>query len=330
MSKVRDIGERPLIEQVMKRLTVMPGMPLPFWDDASALPLGDGRAVIVNTDMLVWQTDIPRGMTPYQAACKAVVMNISDLAAKGVQPAAFMPNLAVPRDYPAEHVLEMAQGFEDASRRYGAYVIGGDTNEACDVVISGVALGVAETGRLMPRAGGAEPGHILATTGLFGLTSAAFKHLLEDYTLPAGIRDTVLDSVYKPEARVAEGLALAGTGSVTACMDSSDGLAVSLHDLMRSTGYGFTVTEPPVHPVAVMFAEHHSLDPVALALQGGEEYHLVFTYPPEARVKVREALAAAGSTLVEVGYVAEEKEVTLRVGGRCEPILPVGWDHFHG
>ena len=99
MSKVSDIGERSLIQRIMKHLTPMPDMPIPFWDDASALSLGDGRAIVINTDMLVWETDVPVGMSPYQAARKAVVMNVSDLGAKGVQPIAFMPNIGIPDDY---------------------------------------------------------------------------------------------------------------------------------------------------------------------------------------------------------------------------------------
>jgi thiamine-monophosphate kinase len=196
MAKVSDIGERRLIERMMRHLTKMPGMPIPFWDDASALSLGDGRALVINTDMLVWETDIPRGMTPYQAARKAVVMSVSDLGAKGVQPIAFMPSIGLPSDHPVASVEEMAKGFEAGAREYGAYVVGGDTNEACDVVISGAALGVAQESKIMKRANGAGPGDLLATTGAFGLTSAGFKHLLEGLEIPGGIEKPILDSIY--------------------------------------------------------------------------------------------------------------------------------------
>ena len=62
MPSVSEIGERSLIELFMKHLTKMPDMPIPFWDDASALDIGDGKALVINTDMLVWETDIPRGL----------------------------------------------------------------------------------------------------------------------------------------------------------------------------------------------------------------------------------------------------------------------------
>ncbi|MCW4051327.1 MAG: thiamine-phosphate kinase [Candidatus Bathyarchaeota archaeon] len=327
MTKVSDIGERRLIERIMRHLTPMPGMPIPFWDDASALSLGDGRALVINTDMLVWETDVPEGMTPFQAARKSVVMNISDLAAKGAQPIAFMPSAGIPSDLKVEVMEEIAKGFDAGAKAYGCYVVGGDTNEACDIIISGVALGVMEEDKIMKRAGGAKPGDVLATTGLFGLTSAGFKHLLEGCKLQDDGKN-ILDSIFMPEARVKEGLALAETGAVTSCMDSSDGLAVSLFDLMRSTGMGFLVTEPPVHPDAGVFAELNMLDPVDLALYGGEEYELVFTFGPESHEAVRKALEKVGCVLHVIGEVVAEKTVTMLQDGVVSPVRSGGWDHF--
>ncbi|TRO60073.1 thiamine-monophosphate kinase, partial [Candidatus Bathyarchaeota archaeon] len=228
LPSVSDIGERALIQRIMKHLTPMPDMPIPFWDDASALSLGDGRALVVNTDMLVWSTDVPAGMTPFQAARKAVVMNVSDLAAKGVQPLAFMPSIAIPSTYNPDDVEEMAKGFEAGSHQYGAYVVGGDTNEASEVIISGLALGITPEKSIMKRQGGMKPGHKVAVTGRFGLTTAGFKHLLEGVDLLPPVKQAALESIYMPNARVKEGLVLVKTGAVTGCLDSSDGLSLSL------------------------------------------------------------------------------------------------------
>ncbi len=328
MAKVSDVGERRLIERMMLHLTRMPGMPIPFWDDASALSLGDGRAMVINTDMLVWETDIPRGMTPYQAARKSVVMGVSDLAAKGVQPIAFMPSIGLPISYPVADVEEMARGFEAGAREYGAYVVGGDTNEACDVVIAGAALGIALESSVMMRDNGARPGDLLATTGVFGATSAGFKHLLEGLEMPVGSAKPILDSVYMPRARVREGVALAATGAVTGCMDSSDGLAVSLYDLAKSTGLGYRVTEVPVDPVAARFARLNGLDAADLALYGGEEYELVFTFRPEDEGEIRRALGGVGCSLHVIGEVTEARDISLVVNGVEKPIRHGGWEHF--
>jgi len=182
----------------------------------------------------------------------------------------------------------------------------------------------------MKRDGGAAAGDLLATTGAFGVTSAGFKHLLEGLELPGGWEKPILDSIYMPRARVREGVALAETGAVTGCMDSSDGLAVSLYDLARSTGAGYRVTEVPVDPAAARFAGLHGLDPADLALYGGEEYELVFTFRPGDENKIRTALDGVGGSLHVIGEVIDEKIVSLAVNGAVKPIRRGGWEHFTG
>ncbi len=327
MATVGDVGERRLIELMMRHLTAMPGMPVPFWDDVSAISLGDGRAAVLKTDMLVWETDAPPGMTPFQAARKAVVMNFSDLGSKGVRPIAFLPSLGIPRNLSIEAVEEMARGFEAGAREHGGYVVGGDTNEACDVIIAGMAYGVADEDTLVKR-GGAEPGDILATTGLFGDTAAAFKILLEGYTAPEGLRDELLRSVYTPRARVEEGVALAESRSVTSSIDSSDGLAISLHDLSRSSGTGFRLERIPISHHAYEFAELHGLDPNELALQGGEEYELIFTVQPSRLNDARKVLDGVGCELIEIGEVTSERRIVHVEGGVERPVEARGWEHF--
>ncbi len=327
MSTVGEVGERALIEAMLRHITPMPGMPVPFWDDVMAVSLGDGRAAVFNTDMLVWETDVPEGMTPFQAARKVVVMNFSDLGAKGVRPQAFLASIGVPRGMTVETVEEMARGFDAGAREYGGYVIGGDTNEACDVIISGVAYGMAEEKKLMKR-GGAEPGDVLITTGPFGDTAAAFKILLEGFKAPQALRERLLESVYTPVARIDEGVALARSGVVSSSIDSSDGLAVSLHDLSRSSGVGFRVDHVPVSDASKEFAEIHGLNPCDLALHGGEEYELVFTVKPYGLTAARKALRKLDISLIELGEVTAERRIFQSVNGMEKPIEKGGWEHF--
>ncbi len=329
MATAGEIGERALIERMLRWITPMPGMPLPFWDDAMAIDLGDGRAVVLNTDMLVWETDVPRGMTPYQAARKAVIMNFSDLGAKGVQPQGFMASLGIPRDLEVESIEEMARGFEAGAREYGGYVIGGDTNEASDIIISGTALGIAQKDKIIKREG-AKPGDILATTGPFGLTAASFKILLEGLEAPEGLRETLVESVYNPKARIVEGIALAESGAATSSIDSSDGLSVSLYDLSRSSGVGFRIKNLPIPPEVEIYSEHHELDPDDLALYGGEEYELVFTVTEERLEDAREALAAVGCELLELGVATRDTGIVMVKNGVENPIEKRGWEHFVG
>jgi thiamine-monophosphate kinase len=266
-------------------------------------------------------------MTHFQAARKAVVMNFSDLGAKGVRPQAFLASLGIPRDTNVEMIEEMAKGFEAGAREHGGYVIGGDTNEAADIVISGVAIGVADEGKLMKREG-AKPGDILATTGEFGDTAAAFKMLLEGCSAPGEHRDAILESVYTPRARIDEGVALADSGSVSASIDSSDGLAVSLYDLSRSSGVGFRLVSLPISPRAAAFAELHGLDPCDLALYGGEEYELVFTVRAGELETARDALSRVGCSLVEIGETTYERDIVFVEDNVAKPIRKGGWEHF--
>lgn len=327
MTTAQDIGERRIIQHIMKHLSHMPGTILPTWEDASALSLGDGRALVINTDMLVWQTDIPKGMTPFQAARKCVVMAVSDLGAKGVQPIAFMPSLAVPRNYKVSEIEELSKGFERGVKEYDSYVIGGDTNEACDIIINGTALGIGKEDKLMKRHG-ATPGDILATTGSFGNTSAAFKILLEGYDSPEKFKENLIESVFMPKARVKEGIALAQSEIITSCMDSSDGLSISLHDLNRSTGLGYKITHLPISKETEEFALMHNLDKIDLALFGGEEYELVFTLNADSVNYAKSVLKNTGCDLHIIGEIVLENRIWLEIDDICQNIPAKGWDHF--
>jgi thiamine-monophosphate kinase len=329
MVTIAEVGERELVSRIMRHLTLMPGMPVPNWDDVNAISLGDGRAVVLKTDMLVWKTDIPVGMTPYQAGRKAVVMNFSDLGSKGVKPLAFLAALGAPSTTPVDWVEDIARGFEAGAREYGGYMVGGDTNEACDIVISGMAYGLAEEKRLVLR-GTSKPGDVLATTGGFGNTTAGFKILLDGLDAPKSLRDRLVESIYMPRARVEAGIALAATGAATSSMDSSDGLAVSLHDLQRSSGNGFRLSSIPLSKDADAFARLHDLDEAALALYGGEEYELVFTVKPDGVDEARKALCSAGADLLEIGVVTGDKRIVYVEGGVEKPIGKGGWEHFRG
>lgn len=321
-----ELGERRIISLIMDRLTKMPDMPLPFWDDASAVKIREDLSVVLKTDLLVWKTDVPRGMTPFQAARKTVVMNFSDLGSKGVQPIAFMASLALPRSLGLDFVEEIAKGFDAAAREYDAYVIGGDTGEADEVIIGGMAFGIAEEDRLVKRKG-ARPGDILATTGLFGKTGAAFKILLEGYEAPPSLKKNLVDSVYSPQARVKEGVALARSGAVSASIDSSDGLAMSLHDLSRSSRVGFRVENLPWSKEAKEFSEIHGLNLSDLVLYGGEEYEIVFTVKPEFLDVAKAALAALGCELYEIGVATREKKI-IYVQDSVKKPVKAGYEHF--
>jgi len=322
-----ELGERKIIKLIQSRLSIMPNLPVPFGDDVSAVTLGSGQVAVLKTDMLVDKTDVPRGMSLWQAARKTVVMNISDFAAKGVAPVAMLVSLGLPRDFMRKDVEEIARGLNAGAQEYGAYVIGGDTNETSDLVVSVSLFGTAKRKALMLRSG-AKPGDIVAVTGFFGKTAAGLRLLLENYAASKELREVLLRSVCMPKARLCEGLALSASGVVSASTDSSDGLAWSLHELARASGVGFMVNSVPVADEVLRFAEFNRLDAFELALHGGEEYELVVTVKPKLWAGAETAVEATGGRLLPIGKVTRDRQVLLNVDGETRPVEARGWEHF--
>lgn len=305
----------------------MPNMPVPFGDDVSAIDIGNEKFAVIKTDMLVGKTDVPPSMNLWQAARKAVVMNISDLAAKGVKPIALLASIGIPRGFAKKDIEQIGKGLNAGAREYNAYVLGGDTNEASDLVISCTAFGIVEKRYLMKRSG-AKPDDLVAVTGFFGKTSSGLKILLKGLTAPPDMRKELVNAVLMPQARLKEGLALAQTHAVTASIDSSDGLAWSLHEISRASNVGFAIDNLAVAREAEEFAKIHDLDPVELSLYGGEEYEIVVTLKHELWEKAKKATEQVGASLIKIGQVTKEKTLLLRTKEKIIPIEARGWEHF--
>jgi len=327
LSTAEELGERKIIKLILDQLEQMPNMPIPFGDDVSAIDIGNEKLAILKTDMLVGKTDIPPGMTLQQAARKTVIMNISDLAAKGVQPLAILVSIGVPRNLTIKDIQKIGKGLNEGAREYNTYVLGGDTNEASDLIINCLAFGICEKHHLIRRSG-AKPDDIVAVTGLFGKTSSGLKILLEGFSAPPKLRKELVNAVYVPHARLKEGLALAQTQAVTASIDSSDGLAWSLHELSVASNVGFLINNLPVASETKQFAKIHRLDPPELSLYGGEEYELLATIKPRLWEKTKKAVEHVGGSLIKIGVVTKEKKLLLNAEGKKIPIEARGWEHF--
>jgi thiamine-monophosphate kinase len=322
-----DLGERKLIRLIQRHLSVMPDSPVPFGDDVSAVVIGKGQVAVLKTDMLIGKTDVPSGMSFWQAARKAVVMNVSDFAAKGVEPTALLVSLGLPRGFMRKDVEEIARGLNAGAQEYGAYVIGGDTSEASDLVVSVSLFGTAKRKTLMLR-NGAKAGDIVAVTGFFGKTAAGLRLLLDGYAASKELREVLMSSVCMPKARLREGLSLCRSGAVSASIDSSDGLAWSLHELARMSGVGFVINSVPVADEVRRFAEFNRLDALELALYGGEEYELVVTVKPKRWAEAEMTVHAVGGRLLPIGKVTRDRQVLLDVDGEKCPVEKRGWEHF--
>jgi thiamine-monophosphate kinase len=316
-----------IIELVLGQLDQMPEMPIPFGDDVSACDLGNDNLAVLKTDMLVDKTDVPPGMSLWQAARKAVVMNVSDFAAKGVKPIGMLVSLGLPRTLTKKDVEEIGKGLNAGAREYGAYVVGGDTGEASDLVISLSLFGVAKRQEVMLRSG-AKPGDLVAVTGFFGKSAAGLKILLDGVKATPKTRKILVDSVLMPHARLKEGLVLSRTKTVGGAIDSSDGLAWSLHEIARASHVGFLINRLPISEEAKEFAKVNRLDSLELTIYGGEEYELVLTIKPRLWEKAEKAVETVGGKLLPIGKVTDEEQVLLEIDGKKRFIEARGYEHF--
>jgi len=315
LPKLSELGEKRLIRYLVEHLD---------WPRDGLLPPGDDAAafwftgqLVASVDTLVWETDVPPRMTFRQVGWKAVTAAVSDLAAKGARPKYILLSLSLKPSTEFSEFLELVNGAQEASKKYGATIAGGDINESSSPSISVTALGSSE--KLLSRVG-ASPGDKLATTGLFGKTFAGLHAALNSRPCERELSE----AVYSPVARVEEGAALAQCGGVSACIDSSDGLAESLHQLSEVNDVGFIVDSLPLDSSAQRYCVDNNLDTVEAVFYGGEEYELVFTVKPGWRNVVEKALERLGKEVVWIGSVSEERGVYFQ----GKPVERRGWQHF--
>jgi len=287
------------------------------------VPIRTGR-LVVKVDMLVEHTDVPEGMTYRQAARKAVAMCVSDFAAKGVRPDSFVASIGLKNGVSDEQVDALASGFRDAEGEWGVLLVGGDTNEAKELVIDCAMVGFAK--RLVSRRG-ARPGDILVVTGPFGYPPAGLRILEGSAAATMEFGKKARASVLNPTPSLGVGMALAPF--LTSAMDSSDGLARSLHTLAAESRVGFEVTELPAARGVRGFAEANGLSTEELVLQGGEEYLVVGTVPKRRIANARASVRRAGGVLLGIGEaIPEPGQIVLNTGGTRRPIRDSGWTHL--
>ncbi len=280
--------------------------------------------MVLKVDMLVEETDVPPGMNHRQAARKAVAMCVSDFAAKGVRPDSFMVSLGLRRGTSQAKAAMLARGFRDAQDEWGLNMVGGDTNEAGQLVIDCTMVGFAE--RVVGRRG-ARPGDVAVVTGSFGYPPSGLAIMAAGAKAERGFRARALKTVVRPTPQLGVGLAL--SRYLTSSMDSSDGLARSIHTLAAESGVGFDLDQLPVARGVAEFAEMNSLSMRDLVLAGGEEYVIVGTVGARSLRAAAKAASAAGGELIQIGHVTSEVgEVHLREGGSMTRVADKGWTHL--
>ena len=250
-------------------------------DDCAAIPCGD-RLMVASTDMLHETTDFPAGMTEWQIGWMATAVTLSDIASMGAAPGEVL--LAVGLDRP-ERLSGIMEGARDCCTAFGAELVGGDLDAHRELTIVSTGLGLVAPEHLVRRRG-ARPGDVIAVTGSLGEAQAALNG-----------HDRHMRELLEPQPRVKEGQAL-GQAGVSAMMDISDGLALSLHDLLAVNDCGFSIDTARL-PLPAGVPEDEGRE---LALYGGGDFELLFSAPPGI-------LPVAGVEARVIGEVIPERTV---------------------
>jgi thiamine-monophosphate kinase len=318
MARLSDVGEKSVVRSIASMLTTSahlgPG------DDAAAIEFGD-RYLVVSTDMLWDTTHFHPRMSWWQKGWMAAAVNLSDIAAMGAQPLGFLMAMGLPANLDENDVRDMVQGAADCCDHFGTDYLGGDTKECSVLVLTGTSLGATPRNGLLTRKG-ARPGDLLMMTGTAGLASAGLL-ALEHHV----VSERALKALFEPQPRIKEGTLLAATGAVTSCMDTSDGLSMSLHELGEAGDVAFEMDESAllIDPEVERLARLAGKDPLEIALHGGGDYQLLFTVRPEGLNDVRHAL---GGEAKVIGRCTAGKKNVLKRGRSRKELETKGYEHF--
>jgi thiamine-monophosphate kinase len=272
---------------------------------------GDDAAVVdglvVTTDMLHATTDFPAGTTRYTQGWRAVGASLSDVAAMGAEAVATVAAYGAP-EFEAGAVRSFVRGARDVSELAGGAYVGGDVDAHEEFTVATTAVGRTDD---PVHRDGASPGEAVCVTGTLGRTAAALA-LFERGDAERG------NDLFRFEPRVAAGRAM--VPHATAAMDSSDGLARSLHQLGEASDCGFAI-EGDRLPVdgAVREVAADPGEALALATTVGEDFELVFTVPADAVPAVRDA---SPTPVSRIGTATDEG---IELDG--EPLADRGYSH---
>lgn len=345
--------ENELIAWLRGRLAAR-GLPDLLGDDAAVLPAPPaGARQVVTVDSQVAGVHHPAGLDPALVARRLLAVNLSDLAATGADPAHAFLALSAPPGYDHRRFFN---GLLPACEEHGVTLAGGDLARTEPAVATLTLTGWLPAGRVALRRDAAAPGHALWVGGTLGESAAGRLLLAAGATarceeaagrpldrgeepgsppavgveVPAGYRGALEAAARRavrrhlaPVPQLALGRALAAAGAAGGAMDLSDGLAVDLARLCRASGVGAEV-EAASLPLAEGFADlatRLGADPLRLATEGGEDYVLLFSLPPDQD-------PPPGHRCHRIGRAVTGEAALLVTDGRRRPLGEEGWDHL--
>jgi thiamine-monophosphate kinase len=333
--QVKDLGEFGVID-LLNRMVVKErrgsdhGAPFNFrllvdtGDDTAAWQASEATELFT-TDTVVEAVHFTRCTTPWRdLGWKSLASNISDIAAMGGQPTYALVTLGLPPETEIEDLKQLYQGMLEIGNKYGVAIVGGDMVRSPVVFIT-VALTGVRQGKPMLRST-ARPGDRVAVTGYIGSSGGGLKVMQEGIQASTEAIEYLCQAHRRPKPAVSSGAVLARDGVVTA-MDISDGLADDLSKLCLASQVSARIfaEQVPVHPFLKETFPEEYLD---LALNGGEDYQLLFTAPPKVMELVLPKLPEEAGVIGEIvagtpgGVVLVDSSGSETIAGRA------GWDHF--
>lgn len=328
----RELSEIKIIEIFRKHLETQPHIymgvktPSGIYEDAGVIRLDNGKLLVVTTDLIGRKTHVPEGMSFFQMGSKAVVVNISDLAAMGAEPLGLVFSVGMPKEIQSDDIEEIARGMNFAAKNYGTCVFGGDMNKTDDIILAGTAIGLSSEDRIFLR-NGAKENDIVAVTDWIGGAAVGLKALKNHLS----IEKALLERIMEPQARLKEALELNKLKAITAAGDITDGLAFELHKICEASKKGVIIEEEklPIREDVKEFAYANGLDPIALALYIGEDFELLFTISPERWDQVKTCCKKINLQITEIGRIISDPRVIMKSqDGKQTLLRKEGYDQF--
>ena len=335
---ISQLGEFGLIDRIASKTKITRDETrMGIGDDAAVLDYG-GEPVIVTTDMLVEGIHFDLMYHPLKhLGYKSIIVNLSDICAMNAVPKHVTVSLAISNRFSVEAIDELYEGIRTACEAYDVDLVGGDTTSSPrGLIISVTAIGTVPADRITYRSG-AKPGDILCVTGDLGAAYLGLQVLEREKQVflaapemqpELSTKTYLIGRQLKPEARLESVHYFKKTGLLpTAMIDISDGLASDLMHICKASGTGAFIEEAqvPIHDEARLQAIEFQLDPITCALNGGEDYELLFTVSPSDLEKVR----FMDSVYIIGEITPKEDGITLHTsGGQIHPVTAQGWRHF--
>ena len=323
--RIKDIGgEFALIDRLFKIVPAAhPGLLAGIGDDAAVIrsPGAGDTYLLVTTDALVAGEHFNAAWArPDQIGMKAVECNVSDIAAMGGEPTFMFITLVLAPETAVEWVEALYAGMARACKEHGVVAAGGDTTHGAVTTVSITLLGSVAGPNLCLRSH-ARPGDVLAVTGTLGASSAGLRLMQNGLPVSAYLQAKHLT----PHSRLDASRQLAPL--VNAMIDVSDGLASEVNHICRQSQVGARVTarDIPLHPEVIEAARVLGVPPEDFALNGGEDFELLFSIAPERLAVLR----LTGLAFYPVGEITDgEPGAVLIIPDNQKLPLKGGYDHF--